>query len=72
MHAPASIEKYYNIEEIGNFPTRLPPVTKQPPLTDLNNAITYDEIYELILSLTLSIYTPSNYILPSRLKNTPT
>lgn len=62
------IEKYYNIEEIGNFPTRLPPMTKQPPLTDLNNAITYDEIYELILSLTLSIYTPSNYILPSRLK----
>lgn len=62
------IEKYYNNEEIGNFPTRLPPVTKQPPLTDLNNAITYDEIYELILSLTLSIYTPSNYILPSRLK----
>ena len=62
------IEKYYNIEEIGNFPTRLPPVTKQPPLTDLNNAITYDEIYELILSLTLSIYTPSNYILSSRLK----
>lgn len=62
------IEKYYNIEEIGSFPTRLPPVTKQPPLTDLNNAITYDEIYELILSLTLSIYTPSNYILPSRLK----
>lgn len=62
------IEKYYNIEEIGNFPTRLPPVNKQPPLTDLNNAITYDEIYELILSLTLSIYTPSNYILPSRLK----
>lgn len=34
----------------------------------MNNAITYDEIYELILSLTLSIYTPSNYILPSRLK----
>ena len=62
------IEKYYNIEEIGNFPTRLPPVTKQPPLTDLNNAITYDEIYELILSLTLSIYTPSNYIFSSRLK----
>lgn len=62
------IEKYYNIEEIGSFPTRLPPVTKQPPLTDLDNAITYDEIYELILSLTLSIYTPSNYILPSRLK----
>ena len=22
------IEKYYNIEEIGNFPTRLPPMTK--------------------------------------------
>ena len=62
------IEKYYNIGEIGKFPTRLPPISKQPPLTDLGGAITYSDIYEMLLSLTLSIYTPSNYILPSRME----
>ena len=60
------IEKYYNVGEIGKFPSRLPPISKRPPLTDLSDAITYDETYDLLLSLTLSIYTPSNYILPSR------
>ena len=62
------IEKYYNVGEIGKFPTRLPPISKRPPLTDLSDAITYSEIYDLLLSLTLSIYTPSNYILPSRME----
>lgn len=62
------IEKYYNVSEIGKFPTRLPPISKHPPLTDLRDAITYSEIYDLLLSLTLSIYTPSNYILPSRME----
>ena len=62
------IEKYYNVSEIGKFPTRLPPVSKRPPLTDLNGAIAYDEIYDMLLSLTLSIYAPSNYILPSRVE----
>ena len=62
------IEKYYNVGEIGKFPTRLPPISKRPPLTDLSDAITYGEIYDLLLSLTLSIYTPSNYILPSRME----
>lgn len=61
------IEKYYNIGEIGRFPTRLPPISKRPPLTDLNNALTYSDIYDMLLTLTLSIYTPSGYILPSKL-----
>ena len=34
----------------------------------MSDAITYSEIYDLLLSLTLSIYTPSNYILPSRME----
>lgn len=62
------IEKYYNVSEIGKFPTRLPPVTKQAPLTDLSGSIAYSEIYDMLLSLTLSLYTPSNYILPSRME----
>lgn len=60
------IEKYYNVGEIGKFPERLPPISKRPPLTDLPDAITYGEIYDKLISMTLSIYTPSNYILPSR------
>lgn len=61
------IEKYYNVSEIGKFPERLPPISKRPPLTDNKNAISYQEIDELLLGLSLSIYTPSSYILPSRM-----
>ena len=55
------IEKYYNVGEIGKFPIRLPPISKRPPLTDLSDAITYSEIYDLLLSLTLSIYKTDFY-----------
>ena len=61
------IEKYYNTEEIGKFPERLKPISKRPSLTDLNNAINYNEIYEQLMQLTLCIYTPSNYIFPSKM-----
>lgn len=45
------IEKYYDVSEIGKFPTRLPPISKRPPLTDLPGAISYSEIYDDLLSL---------------------
>jgi len=61
------IEKYYNTEEIGKFPERLKPISKRPNLTDLNSAINYNEIYEQLMLLSLSVYTPSNYIFPSKL-----
>ena len=61
------IEKYYNTADIGKFPERLPPISLRPCLTDLSDAINYNEIYTLLMSLNLSIYTPSNYIMPSRL-----
>lgn len=61
------IEKYYNTAAIGKFPERLPPISMQPCLTDLNSAINYSEIYELLMSLNLAIYTPSNYIMESRI-----
>lgn len=61
------IEKYYNTAAIGKFPERLPPISMQPCLTDLNSAINYSEIYELLMSLNLAIYTPSNYIMDSRI-----
>lgn len=61
------IEKYYDTTEIGKFPTRLKPISLRPSMTDLNSAINYNQIYEQLMLLTLCIYTPSNYIFPSKL-----
>lgn len=61
------IEKYYDTTDIGKFPERLKPISLRPCLTDLGNAINYNQIYELLISLNLSIYTPTYYIMPSRL-----
>lgn len=61
------IEKYYNTSDIGKFPERLPPISLRPCLTDLSDAINYNDIYNLLMSLSLTIYTPSNYIMPSKL-----
>lgn len=62
------IEKYYNTAEIGKFPERLKPISKSPKLTDLDNAINYNEIFEQITMLSLCVYTPSNYIFPSKMQ----
>ena len=61
------IEKYYNTAQIGKFPERLKPISKRPKLTDLKDAINYNEIYEELMMLGLEIYTPSAYIFPSKL-----
>lgn len=61
------IEKYYNTEEIGKFPQRLKPISRRPSMTDLSSAINYNRIYEQLMQLTLVIYTPSNYIFPSKM-----
>ena len=62
------IQKYYDTTDIGTFPTRLTPISKRPPLTDLTDAITYNEIFEHLMKLTLSIYTPSLYILDGKME----
>lgn len=62
------IEKYYNTAEIGKFPERKKPISLRPQLTDLDSAINYNQIYELLMMLSLCIYTPSNYIFPSKMK----
>ena len=62
------IEKYYDTAEIGKFPERKKPISRRPQLTDLNSAINYNEIYEQLMLLTLCIYTPSDYIFPSKMQ----
>ncbi|NMA30767.1 MAG: DEAD/DEAH box helicase family protein, partial [Candidatus Methanofastidiosa archaeon] len=61
------IQRYYDISEIGRFPERNKPISLRPKLTTLNNAINYEQIYEQLMELNLSIYTPTNYILASKL-----
>ncbi len=62
------IEKYYDTASIGKFPERLPPKSCRPHLTDLKDAISYNEIFEQLTNLNLDIYRPSHYILPSRME----
>ena len=62
------IEKYYDTTEIGKFPERKKPISRRPQLTVLNSAINYNQIYEQLMLLSLCIYTPSNYIFPSKIQ----
>ena len=62
------IQKYYDTSDIGTFPTRLKPISLRPPLTNLKEATNYNEIYEQLTQLTLSIYTPTHFILPSKME----
>ncbi len=62
------IEKYYNTEAIGKFPERLKPISVFPSLTSSDKEINYSQIYELLMTLNLTIYTPSHFIFDSRIE----
>ncbi len=62
------IQKYYDMSDIGTFPTRLKPISLRPNLTDLKEAINYNEIFEQLMLLNLTIYTPTHYILSSKME----
>lgn len=56
------IMKYYDTSAIGEFPHRLPPISRRPKLTDISNAINFRDIATELDYLNLSIYTPSLYL----------
>ena len=62
------IQKYYDTSDIGTFPTRLKPISLRPHLTDLESAITYNQIFEQLMMLKLTIYTPTHFILASKME----
>ena len=61
------IQRYYDVEAIGAFPERNKPISKRPKLSTLTTSINYREIYEALEDLLLAVYTPSQYLLPSRI-----
>lgn len=61
------IQTYYDTADIGTFPDRNKPISLRPKLTTRKDAINYKEVFELLSQLQLTIYTPTTYILPSKL-----
>ena len=61
------IEQYYDTTDIGKFPERLKPISRTPKLTDLPKAVNFNDIFVSVTELNLAIYTPSDFILPSKL-----
>lgn len=62
------IEQYYDTTDIGKFPERLKPISRAPRLTDLPKAVSFNDIFVSVTELNLAIYTPSDFILPSKLE----
>ncbi len=62
------IEQYYDTTDIGTFPKRLKPISRSPKLTDLPKAVSFNDIFVSVSELNLAIYTPSDFILPSKLE----
>ncbi|MGN1045260.1 MAG: helicase-related protein, partial [Candidatus Methanomethylophilaceae archaeon] len=60
------IERYYSMEGIGRFPTRLSPISLRPGITDLDGAVSYGEINAMLERLTLAVYIPTEFLLPSK------
>lgn len=62
------IEQYYDTTDIGKFPERLKPISRAPKLTELPTAVSFNDIFVSVTELNLAIYTPSDFILPSKLE----
>ena len=62
------IQKHYNMNDIGKFPRRNKPIPYYCDLTDRKDVIGYNEIFNELCGLNMSLYAPFNYILPSKRK----
>jgi Helicase conserved C-terminal domain/SNF2-related domain len=60
------IQAFYDTSDVGAFPVRRPPESVRAPLTHLPDVPTFSEIFEQLSSLTLAVYAPLSYVLPSR------
>ncbi|OBI72039.1 helicase-related protein [Mycobacterium sp. E740] len=61
------IQAFYDTTEIGTFPKRRHPESIRVPLSDLPDAPTFNDIFAQLQVLTLAVYTPLAYVLPSRI-----
>ncbi|MCO5231436.1 MAG: hypothetical protein M9958_09805 [Chitinophagales bacterium] len=61
------ITSYYDTSDIGKFPDRNKPVSLQCALTQ-DHSLTYTDIAHQLELMNLSVYTPLNYLLPSKVQ----
>lgn len=62
------IQNFYDTSEIGKFPERRKPLSFHCQLTNRPDVMGFNEIFEQLSMLKLSVYAPISYILPSRLR----
>ncbi|MGN1201524.1 MAG: helicase-related protein [Candidatus Caccovivens sp.] len=61
-----NITKYYNTNNIGKFPDRLPPRSYSPELTTRKDVPQYKEIYQAIKDMSLAVYGLFDFVLDSQ------
>ena len=49
------IQKYYDMSQIGNFPTRLSPISKRTEITDIPDFYSIKEIYNNLTKLNMCV-----------------
>lgn len=63
------IERYYGLEDVGRFPTRLKPLNLSPGITDADIGVTFKGINDSLQKLNLEVYVPTDFILASKKKD---
>ena len=61
------ITRYYDSSEIGSFPTRRKPASYYCDIARKEDTLSYNDIFNTLMGLTMGVYAPMNYILPSRI-----
>ena len=61
------ITTYYDASEIGSFPARRKPVSYYCDIARKEDTLSYNDIFNTLMGLTMGVYAPMNYILPSRI-----
>jgi superfamily II DNA or RNA helicase len=61
------IQTFYDTSDIGSFPERLKPHSHHCQLTQRQDVIGFNEIFDRLTALKLAVYAPLTYVQPSRL-----
>lgn len=61
------ITRYYDATEIGKFPARRKPISYYCDIAKKEDTLSYNDIFNTLMGLTMGVYAPMNYILPSRI-----
>jgi SNF2 family DNA or RNA helicase len=60
------ILKHYDTTEVGKFPKKNNPINKNSQLTEIREFPSFKNIFDILTSLNLGIYSPSKWILPTK------